>query len=455
MNRPTCLVLLFALTVALPAVAGPPPAPWVARDIGTPPTPGSTDVDANGVWTLQGNGKGTVGSTDQFHFVSRSIKGDATFTARFLKIEAGGNKGAQAAVGLMVRENDTPGAAHLYYFVQREHPDIGLVGLGASARFGPERGSTFIGAVGPSSVPTPNLYLRLQRVGQEVAGFYSEDGQVWTQADFPPLSLSSLQEEALFGLAVMSRRNDFTTTGIFDQVNVQPGASCVYGIQACGADRSVLLQWRPLKGAIAYNVYRGPMDAAYDQLVKLSRDPVAGTSFTDMGEGLVNGTPALYAVAALFPGGDGQPVEGPRVAVRVTPVSVPPGLFGCSLDGGPKAGSAAYDPATGEITLKGSGLGIWGNADQGYFLLQPAEGDFQVTVKMLTRLKVNNGNPAGLLIRESLDPAARNLGLFQVGGRDLYRRWRNAFYGSTGAARLIPPTGFSSRSCYGSRGKET
>jgi len=196
---------------------------------------------------------------------------------------------------------------------------------------------------------------------------------------------------------------------------VQPGAVSVYGIQACGGDRAVLLQWRPLKNATAYNVYRGPKGAALDQLVKLNTDRVPGTSFTDNSAGLVNGTPLTYAVAAVLPGTDGNPVEGPRVAIPATPVAIPSGFLGCSLNEGPNSGSASFDTASGQITLRGSGFYVdpelhldWQYADQGYFVSQLADGDVQITVKALAGPTATNGLArAGLMIRESLDEGSR------------------------------------------------
>src|SRR5262249_2106421 len=97
-------------------------------------------------------------------------------------------------------------------------------------------------------------------------------------------------------------------------------------------------------------------------------------------------------------------------------------------------GSAAFDPATGEITLRGSGdiIGVWG--DQAYFLGQPVEGDVQITARILSP-PTGKGNfrLAGLMIRESLEADARNMVIgirpaqpnsgFESG---LVRQWRPA-----------------------------
>jgi hypothetical protein len=391
----------LAITILAPALAEPPAAPWVSQDISGPPSAGSADVDAGGVWTILGSGVDIFGDTDQFQFSYRPIAGDGSISARFLSRQGGNAEWARA--GLMVRENDTPSSANLDYSMTPLH------GLNATFRRAQDAATGSFEEVGPARRAEANLFMRLQRAGQEIAGFYSRDGSLWRQADFPSVTLPTLKEEALFGFAISSLTTSLTTAK-FDQVSAQPGVVSAYGIQACAADRAILLQWRPLKNAVSYNIYRGPADATRSQLVKLNADAVPGTSFTDNSGDLVNGTPVLYAVGAVFRGADGQPAEGPLVGVLATPVAVPAGLMGCSINGGPSPGSATVDPATGEITLRGSGDLIAANGDQGYFLGQPVEGDVRITVRTLAK-PTGSGNfrLAGLMIRESLDGDARNM----------------------------------------------
>jgi hypothetical protein len=414
----------LALLVSLPAFASPLPAPWVTRDIGDPPVPGVADLDA-GVLTLQGSGTFIYSDVDQFHFAFRPVRGDGSISARFLSRQGGNADWSRA--GLMIRENDTAGAANLNYAVTQ---NLGLLATERPAQgaFTEELGAR----VGPTSRPEAGLSMRLQRVGNEVAGFYSRDGLLWTQAAFPPRTLPGLGEEALFGLAVTSWANAFTTAK-FDQVAVQPGGVSVYGLQARGSDRSVLLQWRRVRNALSYNVYRATMSATRDQFARINADVVPETSFTDSSAGLVNGTPVAYAVAPVLRGPDGSRIEGPAVQVLGMPVAVP-GLTGASINEGHRTGSASYDAATGEITISGVGWNYPWNADQAYFLHRTVEGDVQITVRMLTR-PTGGGifRLAGLMIRESLDADARHV---QIGIRPakpdpgflsgIVREWRNS-----------------------------
>jgi hypothetical protein len=408
-----------ALAALMTLAAGAaPPEPWQARDLGVVPRPGATDVDANGVWTLKGTSGEPWQDNDQYHLATLAVKGDATLQARFLTL-AGGNS-EWGRVGLTVRANDTTGSPRTDLVVTRGH------GLCDQSRFEQDRPAGPFLEVGATKRPEANLLLRLQRAGNDVAGYYSQDGLLWTQAS-PLQSQPSLPEEALFGLVVGSLDSAYTT-GTLDGVQVQTGGALPYGIQTSGADGAVLVQWRPLRGAVGYHVYRGAKDATRDQLARLTSEPLTATSFADTSSDLVNGTAVRYAVAALFRAEDGSLAEGPPVAVLGMPIAVPEGMMGSSINEGPAHGSAAVDPATGVITVHGAGFWFNGNGDQGYYLSRMVEGDAQVTVRMLGKITGSGGNRfAGLMIRESLDRDARYAMIGRngpSGGHHLVRLWR-------------------------------
>jgi hypothetical protein len=402
----SCLTLAaLTLALALPAGATPPGAPWITADVGKPPIPGATDVDANGVWSLTGSGRMRWGfggefdntKTDQFHAAYQRVQGDASITARFLDARISG--AWIVNVGLMIRADDTPRSPNVYYLTD-------LFGLSAQARLGPGRQNRLLGFIGPGSTKQRGLTMRLQRGGNEITGFYSQDGRLW-YPDFDPVTLPDLPGEALFGLMVNSDRNTLTAT--WDQVQVQAGAVLVPGLKVSARDGKVLLEWRRLKDAVAYNVYRGPAGATRDQLLPVNTDRVAGISFADNSPGLANGTPLTYAVAAVFAGADGSPVEGPLVAVPAAPAAVPGEWAGISLNASPVSGAAAYDAATDTFTLRGSGWGDSDLADAGYFLNQRIEGDTQITARLLTRPTGSASRQAGLMLREGLDAGARQM----------------------------------------------
>jgi regulation of enolase protein 1 (concanavalin A-like superfamily) len=425
---PVAVAALIALAAARSAPGDPPAAPWVDRDIGSPSLAGSTDVNAAGGWTIRGSSRSLGIKADHLHFASQLVRGDASITAHGAGIVGG--HGVWARVGLMLRVSETPGAPNVFLAMT---PGQGLI---ATSRLVQDGESGYLGPVGPSSNRPTDLHLRLQRSGNEIAGFYSRDGILWFQAGFPPQTLAALSDAVHLGLAVTSQQEGALTTGTFSSVSLVSGATSVYGITGSGGDRSVLLQWRRLKNATGYTIYRGPSGATPDMLVPLNGTPIVETSFTDNSAGLVNGIGQTYAVAAVFRGRDGAPVQGPHVAITATPVAVPTGFHGCSINEGARSGSADFDASTGTITLRGSGLMTFDNADGLYFLNQSVTGDAQATVRVLTPpSNASNWAVAGLMIRESLDGSSRYATVWTTGARTsetwprLLSQWRGVTNG--------------------------
>lgn len=424
------------LAVAATIRADAPSAPWVSKAIGSPVPAGSVDRDARGIWSIQSNGQEIGGSgqdddhppvtADSFQYVYQAITGDGSITARLLGVEGGDPFSAKS--GLMIRANETAGGPNVNYTLT---PRFGLFG---TTRFSQNQGGMTVGLLGPGLGPQPNLYVRLQRVGQEIAGFYSRDGVAWVQDSFSPQTLPTLPTTALFGMAVTAGDKRTTATGRFDQVMVQPEAVSAYGIQSCGTDRAVLLQWRPLPRAVGFDLYRGPTGSPLTQMVKLTARPIAGTSFTDTGEGLQNGIPFTSVIVPLFRGSNGQMVPGLPAAVQATPVSVPAGWMGCGLNAGPMLGSAAFDSRSGEITIRGAGYDFWDIGDQGYFFHRLVEGDFQITVRVISQ--PTNTSPwakAGLMVRDSLEGGARTAFLVVTPKNGLVFQWRRTANRDPGA----------------------
>lgn len=186
----------------------------------------------------------------------------------------------------------------------------------------------------------------------------------------------------------------------------------------------------------------------------LTPQPLTTTSFTDHSPGLVNGRPQTYGVAAVYRRSGGSELllraqgvaREPVTTVRAVPVAAPPGYQGYSInegtEGGAAGGSVAFDPVRGEITLRGAGPGIYDTADGFYFASRPVTGDFTATVCALSRPSGRQRLArAGLMIRESLEPGARNTYLYTTPLRGLIYQWRPAANETTNDMGVIfdPP----------------
>jgi hypothetical protein len=195
---------------------------------------------------------------------------------------------------------------------------------------------------------------------------------------------------------------------------------------AGSGDGRVILLWRR-SAALGYNVYRESAGARGTQLVKITPQPVAAASFTDPNSGLVNGRPQRYGVAPVYREARGQWVEGPLVLLKAIPGTAPPGFLDYGINEGFVPGSVDYKRTTGETTVRGSGWDVWDKADAFHMVSQPRTGDFQLSVRSLTRpTATNEWSKAGLMVRESLDAGARYAYLMITPAHGLDFQWRLA-----------------------------
>src|SRR5207245_361424 len=87
--------------------------------------------------------------------------------------------------------------------------------------------------------------------------------------------------------------------------------------------------------------------------------------------------------------------------------------------------------------------GIEGQVDGCYFLNQPLAGDFQITVTIQSKPTGHHAwTKAGLMLRESLDPGARNVYLFATRSFGLRFQRRPIANQDTDGMEVIPPADF-------------
>jgi hypothetical protein len=70
------------------------------------------------------------------------------------------------------------------------------------------------------------------------------------------------------------------------------------------------------------------------------------------------------------------------------------------------AGSATFDPATGQYRITGAGANIWAKQDQFQFVWREITGDFTATATLHFLGEGNEHRKAGIMVRQSLDPDA-------------------------------------------------
>jgi len=140
---------------------------WIDSDIGAVGMPG--DAVLNGtIFTVCGAGANIGGTADAFNYLYQPLSGDGSIAAHVNP----GITGAQAKVGVMIRESVAPGSAMAGMFV---------TGSAATTyiRRTTTGGTASATAGSPATVPLP-YWVKLDRTGDTFVASISPDGSNWT-----------------------------------------------------------------------------------------------------------------------------------------------------------------------------------------------------------------------------------------------------------------------------------
>ena len=179
------------------------PSGWTIKDVGLPPAPGSATFIAP-AFTVTSRGSDVNGSSDQFTFVYRSIRGDATIIARVATV-LGTDSRAQA--GVMIRESLSTGSRHGFVFIR---PSKGL-SFHSRASIGGATTRTRGGSGKPPS------WLKLERRSSLLRAWRSADGSNWTLIGSANVSMA---QDVLVGLALTSYTTASNLVAIVSNVTV-------------------------------------------------------------------------------------------------------------------------------------------------------------------------------------------------------------------------------------------
>jgi len=191
------------VTLVVNPSTGLPPG-WTDSDIGTPGLAGSATF-SSGTFTVNGGGADIWGTSDNFHYASKSLTGDVTITARVASQQ---NTNAWAKSGVMIRETTAANSSYVSVFVTPSN--------GVNMQY---RNGTGTSAVQLAQIagPVAPYWVRLVRSGNTFTGFSSSDGVTWTQVGQISVTMAS---NALEGLAVCAHNNTALNTSTFDNVSI-------------------------------------------------------------------------------------------------------------------------------------------------------------------------------------------------------------------------------------------
>jgi hypothetical protein len=432
------LVSFWALALvgacAAPA-RGALPTNWKNQDIGEVTRPGSTSYDpGTGQWTVMGEGSDLWGTTDDhYQYAYTQLKGDGQITARLLS-QKGGHDDGWARNGLVIRDALSPDDRHLdfvlgsvpatpannsggwWYSYCRPDKAANCQWNVTLGNFPQSEGQAANrGAVGIRELPE---WVRLQRQGNLISAYLSPDGKVWS-SQIVPQSLGStpLPDTMYVGLGVCGHNPDASTgdlsTMVCDNVSVTNDvlAAGPSGVEATPSqtDNEVLVTFTGVANATGYTIYRQAVgDTQYNK---------AGTTpgltwFID--NGAKAGTNYRYVVTATVPPPGGGTATAETAAsypalVSPGPIPTPIGSFNSYDIGTNFQGSTTLD-GQGTLTIQASGTDIYNAGDGMRFVGTEYAGNVMMTAKILAKPTSANTDgwvKGGLMIRESLDPAAR------------------------------------------------
>jgi regulation of enolase protein 1 (concanavalin A-like superfamily) len=182
----------------------PLPDGWSSRDIGSV-SPAGSAAGSGGAFLVAGSGADIWGTTDAFHFVSRTLTGDGTIVARVTSVEA---VDQWTKAGVMMRESLDPRSRHAMMIAS---PSKGAAFQRRMATGGVSTHTT----AGPLTAPH---WVRLVRTGNTFHASVSMDGGTWTPVGSETIAMA---QTIHVGIAVTSHRHGTLASATFEGVQVQ------------------------------------------------------------------------------------------------------------------------------------------------------------------------------------------------------------------------------------------
>ena len=188
------------------AAATTPAAPtWSSGDIGAVAAAGSFTDNGTSL-TITGSGADIWGTADEFQFAYRALSGDGTMTARVTSLS---NGNSWSKVGLMVRETSAANSRHGTMYLG--------AGKGASFQYRTNNGGTTAGDNGDLVTTIPR-WIRIERVGNIVRGYFSPDGVTWTLRG--TVTFTALPASVLIGVAYTSHADGTVGNATLDNISI-------------------------------------------------------------------------------------------------------------------------------------------------------------------------------------------------------------------------------------------
>jgi fibronectin type 3 domain-containing protein len=193
-----------------------------------------------------------------------------------------------------------------------------------------------------------------------------------------------------------------------DTVDPNPAPGRVLYLGAGSGDNgTVPLTWAAAAGANDYTVLRSTTSGGPYTVVA---NGITTLQYLD--NTVTNGTTYYYVVASYNTAGvtGGNSPQASATPAAAETAGLPPPWTNVDVGTVGAAGSATY--SGGAFTLQGSGTGVTSTADAFQYVDAPLNGNGSLTVKVVSQTNTLASAPAGITVRQSLNPDDLNVSLY-------------------------------------------
>ena len=228
--------------------------------------PGSTSVLVDGVdYDVLAGGSAVYGTADGFRYVYKQVSGDFDVKVRIASMTV---DGAIDQAGIMARATLDPSSPDVYVSASPSE--------GYRFKYRPTQGGSTSAITLLTPMTYPDVWVRLQRSGNNFVGYYSTDGVTWTQVSSTPLAMN---DPVYLGLATAANAATGTITAQYRSFESTALPVPVASLTAAApTNKQVSLTWAAAAGVGGYDIQRqGPGDADFVTIAQ----GITATTYTD------------------------------------------------------------------------------------------------------------------------------------------------------------------------------
>ena len=213
------LLLLFSLSQTNAKSRAIQPKKFKQTDIGNPAVAGAASLQNNSLHITAG-GADVWGIRDECHFAWLEKSGDFDLAVRVESLTA---PHLYTKAGLMAREALTENSRHIFFQLFPNNKPRNKNNRGYEFQYRQEQGGEMKAIYPASSVGTPefpvsfpNSWIRLQRIGNQFFGYWSNDGNSWKLYASYTMELPA---KLYLGLAVTSHNTKEAAAAVFSSIS--------------------------------------------------------------------------------------------------------------------------------------------------------------------------------------------------------------------------------------------